>query len=122
MKITKQRLKQIIKEELANSLTEASKTEGGAEWAARDAMGPGSRVPFKDQQALMDDYWKIRHAREDEEGQRRNVAGQDVPNEEIYPELLEAIKEVLDLAFGEDNYNLYKELHAIAEFKAKSGV
>ena len=50
-----------------------------------------------------------------------SIAGQDMPNEVKYPQLLEAIKELLDVAFGEDNYNLYKELQAIAEFKARGG-
>ena len=50
-----------------------------------------------------------------------SIAGQDVPNEDKYPELLGAIKGLLDDAFGENNYNLYKELRAMAEFKAKSG-
>ena len=85
MKITKSKLKQLIKEELSSVLKE-------------------------------DDSWEEYHR-----GVDAAVAGQDVPNETKYPELLEAVKEVMDLSFGEGNYNLYKELQALAEFQATGG-
>jgi hypothetical protein len=50
----------------------------------------------------------------------RDIEMPDHSNKSKYPELLEAIKEVLDLSFGEGRYNLYKELRAIAEFHAKN--
>ena len=49
------------------------------------------------------------------------VQGQDEPNSSKYTELLEAFKEAMDVAFGENNYNLYKELKAIAEHSARGG-
>ena len=50
----------------------------------------------------------------------RDIKMPDYSNEGKYPELLEAIKEVLDLSFGEDRYDLSKELTAMAEFYAKN--
>ena len=49
------------------------------------------------------------------------IQGQDAPNSSKYTEFLEAFKEVMDVAFGENNYNLYKELKAIAEHSARGG-
>jgi hypothetical protein len=46
----------------------------------------------------------------------RDIEMPDHSNKGKYPELLEAIKEVLDLSFGEDRYDLSKELTAMAEF------
>ena len=46
----------------------------------------------------------------------RDIEMPDYSNKGKYPELLEAIKEVLDLSFGEDRYDLAKELTAIADF------
>ena len=50
----------------------------------------------------------------------RDIEMPDHSNKSKYPELLEAIKEVLDLSFGEGRYNLYKELRAMAEFHARN--
>lgn len=44
----------------------------------------------------------------------------DHSNKGKYPELLEAIKEILDLSFGEGRYNMYKELQAMAEYYASN--
>tara|TARA_R110002012_G_scaffold21409_6_gene74820 strand:+ start:788 stop:1009 length:222 start_codon:yes stop_codon:yes gene_type:complete len=49
-----------------------------------------------------------------------SIAGKDIPNEAKYPELLGDIKELLDGAFGEDNYNLFQQLKAMAEYHAKN--
>ena len=46
-----------------------------------------------------------------------SIAGKDIPNEAKYPELLGGIKKLLDGAFGK-NYNLFRELKAMAEYYA----
>ena len=46
------------------------------------------------------------------------IAGQDVPNESKYPEILDACRDTLDNQFGQDTYNLYRELKKIAEYSA----
>ncbi len=106
MKITKNRLKRIIEEELA-SLAEDEEDDDEMEWEPEPPP------------------WAIRGSSEmdfvSDIDRQQTLAGRDAPNEDKYPELLEAIKEVMDLSFGEDNYNMYKELQAIAEFTAKSG-
>ena len=48
-----------------------------------------------------------------------SIAGRDIPNEEKYPAILIAFKEILDSSLG-DNYNLYQELQKIAEFFARN--
>ena len=48
-----------------------------------------------------------------------SIAGQDVPNESKYPEILDAFRDVLDAHLGVDMYNLYRELGKIAELSAK---
>ncbi len=48
-----------------------------------------------------------------------SIAGRDIPNEEKYPTILIAFKEILDSSLG-DNYNLYQELQKIAEFYARN--
>ena len=50
----------------------------------------------------------------------RDIKMPDYSNKGKYPELLEAIKEVLDLSFGEGRYDLSKELTAMAEFNTKN--
>ena len=97
MKITKSRLKQLIKEEI-------SYLNEGDDWHSEEY------------ETMADRKYADRPQEEP-----ASVAGQDTPNEEVYPELLEAVKEVMDLAFGEHNYNIYKELQALAEFHAKGG-
>jgi len=46
------------------------------------------------------------------------IAGQDIPNEDRYPQIIDEFKEVLNSHFG-DNYNFYQEIHTIAEYFAK---
>jgi hypothetical protein len=48
-----------------------------------------------------------------------SIAGQDVPNESKYPEIMDAFRDVLDAHLGVDTYNLYRELSNIAEYSAK---
>ena len=48
-----------------------------------------------------------------------SITGRDIPNEEKYPEILSAFKDILDSSLG-DNYNLYQELQKIAEFAARN--
>jgi hypothetical protein len=48
-----------------------------------------------------------------------SMAGQNVPNEAVYPEILGSFKEILDSHLG-TNYNLYQELLAIAEYSAQA--
>ena len=48
-----------------------------------------------------------------------SIAGRDIPNEEKYPTILIAFKEILDSSLG-GNYNLYQELQKIAEFFARN--
>jgi flagellar capping protein FliD len=50
----------------------------------------------------------------------RDIEMPDHSNKGKYPELLEAIKEILDLSFGEGRYNMYKELQAMAEHYASN--
>ena len=51
-----------------------------------------------------------------------SIAGKDIPNEAKYPELLKAIKKLLDGAFGAgfSDDNLYRQLLAMAEYHAKN--
>ena len=49
-----------------------------------------------------------------------SVQGLDVPNESMYPQLLEQFAAVLQDAFG-PNVNVYQELINIAEFDATGG-
>jgi hypothetical protein len=48
-----------------------------------------------------------------------SIAGQDVPNESKYDEILDTFRDVLDAHFGVDMYNFYRELSKIAELSAK---
>jgi hypothetical protein len=48
-----------------------------------------------------------------------SIAGQDVPSESKYPEILDAFRDVLDAHLGVDRYNFYRELSNIAELSAK---
>ena len=41
----------------------------------------------------------------------------DGPEQGSYPELMEAIREVMDLAFGEDSYDIVQKLQALADFE-----
>ena len=108
MKLTKEALKQIIKEEL-ESMAEATIVNplkpGGSLPPIR---GGGYRSPTKlPKQSDMPELIG-------------SIAGKDIPNEAKYPELLRDIKELLDGAFGEDNYNLFQQLKAMAEYHAKN--
>ena len=51
-------------------------------------------------------------------GMGSGVAGQDVSNENKYPEILDAFRGIMDDQFGQDTYNLYRELQSIAEYSA----
>ena len=48
-----------------------------------------------------------------------SIAGQDMPLEALYGDVLDKITLVLNTAYGEDNYNLYKILTDLAEFHAR---
>jgi hypothetical protein len=48
-----------------------------------------------------------------------SIAGQDVPNEIVYPAIIAGFTDVLNGHLGEQ-YNFYKELNNIAEYYAKS--
>tara|TARA_R100001082_G_scaffold108133_1_gene82974 strand:- start:1405 stop:1770 length:366 start_codon:yes stop_codon:yes gene_type:complete len=50
----------------------------------------------------------------------RDIEMPDHSNKSKYPQLLDAIKEILDLSFGEGRYNMYKELQAMAEYFAQN--
>ena len=52
-----------------------------------------------------------------------SIAGKDIPQEDLYPAILGKIISVLNAAYGEDKYNLYKTLMGLAEFHAEgSGI
>ena len=51
-----------------------------------------------------------------------SIAGEDIPQEDLYPGILGKIISVLNAAYGEDNYNLYKTLKGLAEFHARSRI
>tara|TARA_X000001388_G_scaffold11821_1_gene7112 strand:+ start:440 stop:1111 length:672 start_codon:yes stop_codon:yes gene_type:complete len=48
-----------------------------------------------------------------------SIAGQDMPLEALYGDVLDKIILVLNTAYGEDKYNLYKILTDLAEFHAR---
>jgi len=51
-----------------------------------------------------------------------SIAGQDMPLEALYDDVLDKIILVLNTAYGEDNYNLYKILTDLAEFHARGRI
>ena len=48
-----------------------------------------------------------------------SIAGQDVPNEIVYPAIIAGFTEVLNRYLGKQ-YNFYKELNDVAEYYAKN--
>lgn len=64
MKVTKSRLKKIIKEEYEDILRESRAAMAAEEWELRRAMKRGSGVSFEDQQKMIDDYWSKRREAE----------------------------------------------------------
>tara|TARA_Y100001973_G_scaffold33472_1_gene50353 strand:- start:46 stop:1128 length:1083 start_codon:yes stop_codon:yes gene_type:complete len=51
-----------------------------------------------------------------------SIAGQDMPLEALYGDVLDKITLVLNTAYGEDNYNLYKILTDLAEFHSRNRI
>ena len=51
-----------------------------------------------------------------------SIAGKDMPLEALYDDVLDKIILVLNTAYGEDNYNLYKILTDLAEFHARGRI
>ena len=110
MKLTKEALKQIIKEEL-ESMAEATIVNPLPKSSRKSTLPPigggGYRSPTKlPKQSDMPELIG-------------SIAGKDIPNEAKYPELLGGIKKLLDGAFGK-NYSLFRELKAMAEYYAKN--